>query len=208
MSSHPTANGGPDDIERGNSIGAERGKSIVSLSGFQGMDEYTALQRYIVSYRDPKENPKEEEAIDVKNPWWAFWRASHTNKSHTTPAGAETPEEWLNTTISQGLTSAEVENRRKRVGFNELASEKENMLKKFLGFFNGPVLWGETEPRPIGNIANRCQLWNLLLYWPQVLAIGSISVSSAVSCSSTQSLDGTKKSKLPTLWLACEVTLR
>lgn len=147
---HPTANGGPDDIERGNSIGAERGKSIVSLSGFQGMDEYTALQRYIVSYRDPRENPKEEEVEDKKKPWWAFWRASHTNKSHQTPSTAETPEEWLNTPISQGLSSTEVENRRKRVGFNELASEKENMLKKFLGFFNGPVLWGELAPRLIG----------------------------------------------------------
>jgi H+-transporting ATPase len=143
MGLHPTANGGPDDIERGNSIGAERGKSIVSLSGFQGMDEYTALQRYIVSYRDPRENPKEEEVEFKKKPWWAFWRASHTNKSHQTPASAETPEEWLNTPISTGLSSTEVENRRKRVGFNELASEKENMLKKFLGFFNGPVLWGE-----------------------------------------------------------------
>ncbi|KAF2710748.1 plasma membrane ATPase 1 [Pleomassaria siparia CBS 279.74] len=137
---HPGNGNTGDDIERGNSIN-ERGKSIVSLSGFQGMDEYTALQRYIVSYRDPRTNPKAEEPQAKKNPWWAFWRPAHENANTTPSTAAATPDEWLTTDIRNGLSTTEVETRRKKAGFNELTSEKESMLKKFLGYFNGPVLW-------------------------------------------------------------------
>jgi magnesium-transporting ATPase (P-type) len=42
----------------------------------------------------------------------------------------EVPEEWLATDIKTGLTSAEVENRRRKTGFNELTTEKENMFLK------------------------------------------------------------------------------
>lgn len=143
MSLHP-GDGSHNDIERGNSI-AERGKSIVSLSGFQGMDEYTALQRYIVSYRDPRTNPKEEQVEEKKKPWWAFWRSSHETPQASQSTAGEIPEEWLTTSLGQGLSSTEVDIRRKKVGFNELTSEKENMLKKFLGYFNGPILWGKID---------------------------------------------------------------
>lgn len=36
----------------------------------------------------------------------------------------------------------EVERRRKFSGWNELTTEKENMLLKFVGFFRGPILYG------------------------------------------------------------------
>ena len=52
------------------------------------------------------------------------------------------PEEWLITDIKQGLTSDEVEQRRKKTGFNELTTEKENLFIKFLGYFQGPILYG------------------------------------------------------------------
>ena len=151
MSLQP-GNGNPDDIERGRSID-QRGKSIVSLSGFQGMDEYTALQRYILSYRDPKTNPKPEAAQEKKKPWWALWRPSHTSSSSTLKQVATSPEEWLTTDLRNGLQTSEVDARRKQVGYNELTSEKESMLKKFLGYFNGPVLWGEFG----------CELWSCFL---------------------------------------------
>ena len=47
------ARGQSDDIERNASV-ATRSKSIVSLSAFEGMDEYSALQKYIQFYRDPR----------------------------------------------------------------------------------------------------------------------------------------------------------
>ncbi|KAF1966422.1 plasma membrane ATPase 1 [Bimuria novae-zelandiae CBS 107.79] len=47
----------------------------------------------------------------------------------------------LNTDLRQGITTHEVEARRKRFGFNELATEKTNLLKQFLSYFQGPVLY-------------------------------------------------------------------
>lgn len=35
----------------------------------------------------------------------------------------------------------EVERRRKSTGWNELTTEKENMILKFIGFFRGPILY-------------------------------------------------------------------
>jgi H+-transporting ATPase len=41
-----------------------------------------------------------------------------------------------------GLTSAEVENRRKKTGWNELTSEKGNIFLKFLMYVTGHILYG------------------------------------------------------------------
>ncbi|TLD30652.1 hypothetical protein PspLS_02351 [Pyricularia sp. CBS 133598] len=105
------------------------------------MDEYQALVRYIDTYRDPREAQGEEEleSEDVKKaPWWAFWKPKGATKSLS---DFNTPAEWLNTNISAGLDSLEVERRRKYSGWNELTTEKENMLLKFIGFFQGPILY-------------------------------------------------------------------
>ena len=55
----------------------------------------------------------------------------------------EVPEDWLETDIKQGLSNHTVEERRKKSGFNELTTEKENMFIKFIGYFRGPILYGE-----------------------------------------------------------------
>jgi H+-transporting ATPase len=49
------------------------------------------------------------------------------------------PEELLNTDTRKGLTSQEVTERRKKYGLNQMAEEKENLIKKFLGYFVGPI---------------------------------------------------------------------
>jgi H+-transporting ATPase len=58
-----------------------------------------------------------------------------------TPAGAArtVPEELLQTSTRDGLTSAEVLQRRKKYGLNQMKEEKENLILKFLGFFVGPI---------------------------------------------------------------------
>ena len=48
----------------------------------------------------------------------------------------------INTQLRSGLTSHDVETRRKRYGYNEISSEKTNLLKQFLGYFTGPILYG------------------------------------------------------------------
>ncbi|KAJ3086869.1 plasma membrane H+-ATPase [Quaeritorhiza haematococci] len=49
------------------------------------------------------------------------------------------PEELLQTDPEKGLTSEEVEKRRRKYGLNQLAEHKENKLLKFLLFFCGPI---------------------------------------------------------------------
>ncbi|KAL1602355.1 hypothetical protein SLS60_005771 [Paraconiothyrium brasiliense] len=132
------ARGQSDDIERNASV-ATRSKSIVSLTAFEGMDEYSALQKYIQFYRDPRGAQLEAKPTEKKKPWWKFWGS---NKSAVAaPDGSVVPDDMLNTDIRQGITTHEVEARRKRFGFNELATEKTNLLKQFLSYFQGPILY-------------------------------------------------------------------
>ncbi|KAL7271424.1 plasma membrane H+-ATPase [Rhizina undulata] len=49
------------------------------------------------------------------------------------------PEDLLQTDTRTGLTSAEVEQRRKRYGLNQMREEKENLILKFLMYFVGPI---------------------------------------------------------------------
>jgi magnesium-transporting ATPase (P-type) len=190
------------DPERANSaFDRERSKSVWSIGGFEGLDEYTALQRYILTYRDKR--PGDEDganAADAKKgkTWWQFWRAGDSPKAIPAVDPGAVPAELLATDIRQGLNTTECDTRRKRYGMNELTSEKENLLKKFLGFFTGPILYGTFFILPcVRSQANTAKLWKLLLSWPPVFRIGSISVSSAVFCSSTPSSVGTKRSRPP-----------
>lgn len=49
------------------------------------------------------------------------------------------PEDLLQTDTRTGLTSAEVEQRRKKYGLNQMKEEKENLILKFLFYFIGPI---------------------------------------------------------------------
>ena len=79
---------------------------------------------------------------DVKQPWYKF---GSKKKAAGADPGA-VPDEMLEADIKQGISSAEVEQRRKRYGWNEITTEKENLFIKFLGFFTGPVLYGKFSP--------------------------------------------------------------
>jgi len=140
------ANHQNDDIERGRNMStATRSKSIVSLSGFDGMDEYTALQKYIQLYRDPRSQPTgtAADAADAGKGkhWWQFWRAGTSPKAVPGKDDGAVPEDMLNTNIRHGITSTEAENRRRRYGWNELTTEKTNLFKQFLSYFQGPILY-------------------------------------------------------------------
>jgi hypothetical protein len=49
------------------------------------------------------------------------------------------PEELLNTDTRKGLTHSEITERRRKYGLNQMAEEKENLIKKFLMYFVGPI---------------------------------------------------------------------
>lgn len=130
-------------------------QSTSKVDDRQGTDEYTALDRYISTLRDSRRlssisqingNLPREDRV----PWWAPWRhvtrrlkgkEDDSDESGEDMAFA-VPDEWLNTTIHDGLKGDDVEKRRKKSGWNELTAEKENMFLKFLSYFQGPILYG------------------------------------------------------------------
>lgn len=122
----------------------------------QSLPEYDALQRYISTYRETQEVAEEEEdekQSKKKQPrWWQFWKPK-TGVQGGGPAKdkGHVPDEWLETDIHQGISSGDVESRRKRFGWNELTAEKENLYTKFLGYFQGPILYGKYRPFPSVN---------------------------------------------------------
>ena len=73
-----------------------------------------------------------------------FWRSGNSEQATDKDAGV-VPEEWLEADIKQGLSNQDVESRRKRFGWNEITTEKENLFIKFLSFFTGPVLYGKSS---------------------------------------------------------------
>lgn len=138
-----------DDIESG--LQQENGPG---LNDRQDADEYTALDRYISSLRDSRRLSVASQANDgdiLENkqiPWWAPWRRlrilKHEDRGESND-GDETvqvPEAWLQTDMHDGLSESDIDTRRKKVGWNELTSEKENMFLKFLSYFQGPILYG------------------------------------------------------------------
>lgn len=114
----------------------------------EDLDEYTALQKYISTYRDPKAAAAEDNQADAEDahkskPFWQFWRRGSSENAQPGDPGV-VPEEWLETDIKQGITNADVEARRKKFGWNEITTQKENLFIKFLLFFTGPILYGES----------------------------------------------------------------
>lgn len=105
------------------------------------------MVRYVDTYRDPNATEEEGEedfaAQNTKKPWYAFWKKAGVAASKN---DFVTPTDWLTTDMRAGLNDLEVERRRKHSGWNELSTEKENMLLKFIGFFQGPVLYGKLLP--------------------------------------------------------------
>jgi H+-transporting ATPase len=122
----------------------ERGAPDLTLNdqavGDEKDGEYEGLVRYISQYKDGRRSSMSiapEQDLEEKKPhWWS-------SKKKNTEGGNEfdTPENWLDTDMRQGLSEQEVLNRRKKTGWNELTTEKENLFLKFLGFFTGPILY-------------------------------------------------------------------
>ncbi|KAI1343991.1 plasma-membrane proton-e [Xylariaceae sp. FL0016] len=102
--------------------------------------EDPALQ---TKHKPKAEDEDEDEDIDalIEELESQDGNADDEEEEGETPAGAgrTVPEEMLQTDTRVGLTEAEVTNRRRKYGLNQMKEEKENMLLKFFGFFVGPI---------------------------------------------------------------------
>jgi len=95
------------------------------------------------------------------------------------------PEDLLQTDTRIGLTSAEVDQRRRKYGLNQMKEEKENLILKFLMYFVGPIQFVMEVSAPRRPIARQTRVTDRI---PSrlppsslpVFRIGLISVSSAL----------------------------
>jgi H+-transporting ATPase len=105
--------------------------------------EYGNLVKYISNYKDGRRGSSAAgstyDDMPPKKKWYQFGKKGDGMGG---AAGFDTPEDWLLTDWKRGLTTHDVENRRKKTGWNELTTEKENMFLKFLSYFTGPILYG------------------------------------------------------------------
>lgn len=134
----------------------QRGEDSHEGAGFDpdnmSNDEYSQLVRYIATYRDGRRQSvisigSKGDGKAANPPAWKFWKKRKPVDGGPTLETFQPPEEWMNTDMRQGLSNSEVEQRRKKAGYNELTTEKENMFLKFLSYFQGPILYG-MFPRP------------------------------------------------------------
>jgi len=138
---------GEKDLENGDSK-RERISFADGWDPDKDEGEYANLLRYISTYRDRRfsKAPSQvsgEDAADASKPKKKGFFSKIFGGGDGPGELFEVPDDWVLTDINQGLSSAEVENRRKKTGFNELATEKENMFLKFIGYFKGPILYGK-----------------------------------------------------------------
>jgi hypothetical protein len=109
------------------------------------LDEYEALDRYITNFDAERRASMISSGGRSRKPhrWWQFWKSSaDPDKDRPGQDEGKAPDHWLDTDLKQGVSSAQVEERRRRFGWNELQAEKQDMLRQLLGYFQGPILYG------------------------------------------------------------------
>jgi H+-transporting ATPase len=132
---------------------AGRRLSSISYKEDAKIDEYTRLVRWMSTYRDTKRDHVDEGEIRESRVWFAPWRKRKFLWKYI-GVGQEFPDDWKFTDINHGLSDSEVEERRKVTGYNELTAEKVNQFRKILGYFQGPILYGEELSHPCLSNAN------------------------------------------------------
>jgi len=103
------------------------------------LGEYGNLVKYISNFRDGRRASVAGTSVyeeEPKKKWFQFGK-----KKGGSDDSFDTPDEWLGTDWKQGLTTHDIEQRRRKTGYNELTTEKENMFLKFLSYFTGPILY-------------------------------------------------------------------
>lgn len=130
------------DVERGEGRRGSRISRASLKEDWATLDEYGKLVKYVSTYRDAAADQNQAGDVVEKRLWYAPWTKRKIRVKRADEAAGIFPDEWLTTDIREGLTSEEVLQRRRRAGWNELVSEKENPIAKILSYFRGPILYG------------------------------------------------------------------
>lgn len=138
--SNPQGISGGNPGEHGEHI--KFGEQIKQPMKSSDLGEFEALDRFITTYDHERRSSLASSSRLTQRPkWWQFWKSDQVAPGPEIPAAAvgKPPDSWLDTDIHQGITDLQVQERRRRFGWNELVSEKENMIAKIFGYFTGPI---------------------------------------------------------------------
>ncbi|GBE83569.1 hypothetical protein BKA93DRAFT_127854 [Sparassis latifolia] len=108
---------------------------------YEGGDEYDVLLHYAhdeaakLSHGEDEEEDKDEGKM--VRLWYAPWKKVKKGGKQE----RKVPQEWLQTDMTRGLASSEVDQHRQGFGYNELQSREENQILKFISYFRGPILY-------------------------------------------------------------------
>jgi H+-transporting ATPase len=140
-----------DDVEAARTRSARsRSRATSRRSDWADMPEFEALDRFVTTYDAERRLGAGGQGDDDKErrKWWQFWKSApvETQEEPEKSEKGKAPQAWLDTDLRTGLTTQIIEERRKQFGWNELSSEKENLIAKFIGYFKGPILYGMSPP--------------------------------------------------------------
>lgn len=127
----------------GNPVSKSRSRRASSKANWDDLDEFGKVFKYVSTHREHEEDENGDEDVEEKRVWYAPWKKRKLRTSKADRRPGQFPEEWRLTDIRQGLSSDEVSNRRRKSGWNELVSEKQNPIAKIIGYFRGPILYGK-----------------------------------------------------------------
>lgn len=130
------------DAERGDGRRSSRISRASLREDYSNLDEYGKLVKYVSTYNEGADQQEDGEMVE-KRLWYAPWKKHKVHVRTVEDASATFPDSWLITDIREGLSSEEVPNRRRRSGWNELVSEKENPIAKVISYFRGPILYSK-----------------------------------------------------------------
>jgi len=137
MTDHPSTSEAPEHY-----LQTDIPSSNLGSDEHDGHGESThAKHDYVEKEKGPADDEEEDEDIDALIEELESEDAGEDEEEDAGPgmSAKPVPEELLNTDTRKGLTSHEVTERRKRYGLNQMAEEKENLFKKFLMYFVGPI---------------------------------------------------------------------
>ncbi|KAJ5280276.1 ATPase P-type K/Mg/Cd/Cu/Zn/Na/Ca/Na/H-transporter [Penicillium angulare] len=129
------------DTERADGRRGSRISRASLKEDWSQLDEYGKLVKYVSTFQTAGADQEDDGEVEEKRIWYAPWKKRRVRIRNIEDEAGKYPDDWLITDIREGLSTEDVNHRRRRSGWNELVSEKENPIAKVLSYFRGPILY-------------------------------------------------------------------